>query len=339
MASDIVPRDPEWEWENRTPRGEVSVFDGDPGTGKSFLSIDLAARKSRGRAYPDGARCELGRVILISAEDSESTIVSRLIVHDADLTNIRIIPSAFERDDGELEIITLPDHLRQIEAVVRADNAKLLVIDPLSAFVSEKIDSHRDASIRRVMAGLTRLAQRTDCTIILIRHLTKQVALENALYRGSGSIGIIGAARSSFLIGMDPTDQGPVEERRVVFAHAKANLGPKTPSLAFGIRVAEGDLVAHVEWCADECKLTANDLLMTAPKPKNRDALKRAMEFFQLELKDGPVESTVLDALADEKGISKATRTRARLKLGVRSDKEGRKWYLSLPDQNIREDV
>lgn len=342
-ASDIEVKPLKWEWLDKIPRGEVTIFDGDPGTGKSLLSICLAACKSTGRSYPDGSPCELGNVILTSAEDSESTIIARLQAHDADLSRIRIVPSCFEETNGEsqvvLQVVTLPDHVKMLEEVIRADRAHLFIVDPLSAFVNERVDSHKDASIRRVMAALTRLAQATDCAIVLIRHLTKQIALDNALYRGSGSIGIIGAARASFLIARDPTDKDP--KPRVVFAHAKANLGPKTSSLAFRITVAEGDSVAHIEWIEGECKLTANDLLTTAPRGRNAEALQQATEFLQLELADGRRLVREIEELAKEKGISLSALKRARLKLGVRAEPiiKGGAWWMFMPDKQATREL
>jgi putative DNA primase/helicase len=327
-----------WEWRDRIPRGEPTMVDGDPGIGKGFWYADLAARKSTGRDYPDGALCERGRVILVTAEDSPGTIGARLFAHEADLNQIRIIPSWFERGDG-FEVLTLPDHFGDLEKAIRADKAQLLVIDPLSGVVSERVDSHRDASVRRVMAGIARLAQVTGCAIICIRHLTKQSAMANALYRGGGSIAIIGAARSGFLIGYDPTDKAPEPERKRVFAHNKANLGPKTRSLSYRIRANEGDLVAHVEWCVEPCSLSADDLLMTVPKPRDKDALQRAMDFLKLALKDGPRKSTEIEASAKDKGISKSTYNRARDELGVSAGLEARVWWLSLPGQKTTKEL
>ncbi len=333
----VEPKDPEWEWDKRIPKGEVTMLDGDPGVGKSLLTVDLAARKSVGRPYPDGASCEAGNVIIVSAEDNDSTIVSRLNVHDAELSRIRIVTGAFE-SKGETYALTLPDHVGLLEDVITAKAAGLCIIDPLAAFISEKVDGHKDSSIRRVMAVLTRLAQKTRCAIICVRHLTKQAFIENALYRGGGSIAIIGSARAGFLVGFDPEDQAPAFLRKRIFAQYKANLGPITPSLAYGVSIAENEKVAHVEWLKGESKLHANDLLlMQGKKQRDPNALDIAKDFLKIELASGPHKSTEIEEKAKEAGISKKTLARARGVLRIVPDKDGAGgWTVSLPDNHDR---
>ena len=331
-AATIIVKPTEWEWTNRFPRGEVVMLDSDPGIGKTTLVTDLVARKSRGNPWPDGSPCQVGNVIVVSAEDSENTLVGRLETHDADLARVRIVPSAFERDSGELDVLTLPEHARELERIIRADSARMLILDPLSSFVSERVDSHRDASVRRVMAVLSRLAQSTGCTIICIRHLTKQQALENALYRGGGSIAIIGAARAGFLIGFDPNDKAPIPERLRVFAHFKANLGPITASLAFRIRADAGESFAHVEWVKGGCPLTANDLLASHDHRK-KHSLEEAKEFLRVELDEGARPVDEIEKRAKAVGITLATLKRARSQLGIRAHHKGfsGEWLMSLP--------
>lgn len=341
MADRIEVKPIEWEWHERIPRGEVTVVDGDPGLGKSIWSLDLAARKSIGGIYPGGEQCKIGNSILISAEDTQSTIILRLLAAGADLSKIRLVESAFETAGGELEVLTLPDHADRLEELIRADKAELLVIDPLSAFVSEKVDSHRDSSIRRVLAHLARLAHRTGCAIILIRHLNKQASLANAIYRGGGSIAIIGQARAGFLIGLDPTDKNPEDQRRV-FAHNKFNLLRRMPSLAFRVLTGENDQgVAHLEWDREPCNLTADDLLMTAPKPRNSGALDRAKEFLQLELANGPRPSIELEALARSKDITDSTHRRATkaLRLDKYQEEFHGPFFTALPGARAKKEI
>ncbi len=322
-AASIIVTPTKWEWWQKFPRDEVVILDSDPGVGKTTLALDFAARKSKGNPWPDGEPCEIGNVIVVSAEDSPNTLAARLEVHGADLNRIRIVPSAFDRA-GELHVLTLPEHVRELERIIRADGARMLILDPLSGFVSERVDSHRDASVRRVMAVLSRLAQSTGCTIICIRHLTKQAALENALYRGSGSIAIIGAARAGFIVGYDPNDKAPEAERVRVFAHHKANLGPKTSSLAFRIRAEAGESIARVEWVAGECSLRADDLLRAPRQHRNTDALNEAVEFLQDKLGAGPMLAKEMAALAGDLEISSATLRRAKEKIGVRASQRGK---------------
>ncbi len=333
---EVVPT--KWEWWHRFPAGEVIMIDSDPNLGKTTLVTDLAARKSRGLAWPDGEPCDAGNVIIVSAEDSNNTLVGRLTAHDADLSRIRIVSGNFQRD-GATQVLTLPEHAGELEKIIRADKARLMFIDPLTGIISEKVDSHRDSSVRRVMGVISHLAQSTGCTIICIRHLTKQAAIENALYRGGGSIAIIAAARAGFILGFDPNDKAPVAERARVFAHLKYNLGPQTPSLAFRIRAGEGESFAHVEWIEGGSTLTPNELLLAPAKPRNTDALNRAVDFLKLELAPGQRRSTELEAAADAAGISTSTFERARKKLKTVSFRVEGVWYTSLRNSNSSKEI
>jgi putative DNA primase/helicase len=337
-AASIVVIPTKWEWWHRFPSGEVIMIDSDPNLGKTTLVTDLAARKSRGLAWPDGELCEAGNVIIVSAEDSSNTLVGRLTAHDADLSRIRIVSGNFQRD-GATQVLTLPEHAGELEKIIRADKARLMFIDPLTGIISEKVDSHRDSSVRRVMGVISHLAQSTGCTIICIRHLTKQAAIENALYRGGGSIAIIAAARAGFILGFDPNDKAPVAERARIFAHLKYNLGPQTPSLAFRIRAGEGESFAHVEWIEGGSPLTPNELLLAPAKPRNADALDRAVDFLKLELAPGQRRSTELEAAADAAGISKSTFERARKTLKTVSFRTEGIWYTSLKNSNSSKEI
>jgi len=337
-AASIVVVPTRWDWWHRFPSGEVIMIDSDPNLGKTTLVTDLAARKSRGLAWPDGEPCDAGNVIIVSAEDSNNTLVGRLKAHDADLSRIRIVSGNFQRD-GATQVLTLPEHAGELEKIIRADKARLMFIDPLTGIISEKVDSHRDSSVRRVMGVISHLAQSTGCTIICIRHLTKQAAIENALYRGGGSIAIIAAARAGFILGFDPNDKAPVAERARIFAHLKYNLGPQTPSLAFRIRAAEGESFARVEWIEGGSTLTPNELLLAPAKPRNTDALNRAVDFLKLELKPGQRRSTELEAAADAAGISTSTFERARKKLKTVSFRVEGVWYTSLRNSNSSKEI
>lgn len=338
LASEVIESPINWRWEKRIAAGKITLIDGNPGDGKTSITIAIAAHVTTGRNFPDGSICQRGRVIFLSAEDSAGdTLVPRFRAAGADLSMVRIMPAAFQ-DDGEVRVLTFPDHLRLLEEAIEREKAALVVIDPLTAFLPDRIDSHKDGSIRRVLAQIGMSAERTGAAIILIRHLNKMTSETSALYRGGGSIAIIASARAAYLIGIDPNDNGPLAERRRVLASVKNNLAALQTSLAFRLIESPGDTVAHVEWIAGECSLTANDLLASRD-PRKADALEEAVEFLRVELDDGAKPVLEVEQHAKAAGITRATFKRARKKLSIWSRRKGfsGQWFIGLPDDDAPE--
>jgi len=255
-ASEIEPEEIRWLWPGRIPSGTLTTIDGDPGLGKSTLTIDFAARVSAGTPWPDGGLCEAGGVVLLSAEDNPaSTIVPRLAAAHADLDKVHCVPAMIEGSDGPRPL-TIPDDLALIEDAILKRGTRLVVIDPLNAFLSGRVDTYRDQDVRRCLAALASLAECTKVATLIIRHLNKR-GDSNPMYRGAGSIGLIAAARAGFMVGPDPDD---AEGNRRVFAPVKCNLAVFPPSLLFRLVQDQADPVAHVEWLG-ETTVTALELV------------------------------------------------------------------------------
>ena len=213
LLSTVSPEKVEWFWQGRIPRGKLTVVDGDPGTGKSTLTLDLTARASRGMAMPtgNGEREPVGVVILSGEDGLADTIVPRLLAAGADLDRILALTEVPILSGGGSRPPVLPDDLDLIRQAIGRVQASLVVIDPLMAFLTSDTNSHRDQDIRRVLFQVAALAEETGVAVVVVRHLNKSNT-GPALYRGGGSIGIIGAARSGLLVAVDPDD----EERRVL---------------------------------------------------------------------------------------------------------------------------
>ena len=280
-------------------------------------------------------------MIVLSAEDDPgTTLVPRLRVAGADLSRVFIMGFSFQRD-GETEVLTFPADLPLLEEAIATHKAVLVIIDPFTAVLSDRIDSHRDGSIRRPLAQLALIAQRTNCAILLIRHLNKQSTETKALYRGGGSIAITAAARAVYLIGNDPTDDAslPFSERRRVIATAKMNLGPWPPSWAFRLVAEKGEDVAHVEFCSEPCGVTSNELVGGGRSSRKVGAIDEAVDFLRTELDEGPRKQEEIDRRAKELRISNATLRRARKQIGVRSFKRGfaGNWMWALSDEESEE--
>ncbi len=333
MLSEVEPEQVEWLWPGRIPLGKITVLDGDPGLGKSAATLDIAARISAGLDLPDGTPCEARGAVICSAEDGlADTIRPRLDAASGDPS--RVLSLATVPDEEGLERpISIPEDVSVIREGIRRVGATLVVIDPLMAFLSGKTDSYRDQDVRRALANLSALADETGAAIVIVRHLTKSGG-SKAIYRGGGSIGIIGAARSGMMVGEDPDD----EDRRVI-AMVKSNLAAPAPSLSFTLEEAPNGAV-RVRWLG-ETDLAAEDLLST-PRDEDSSALGQAREFLMDQLLSGPVPYREVAAAAERAGITMRTIKRAKQELGVESHREGEagrqgggRWIWSLPQGNV----
>jgi putative DNA primase/helicase len=220
LLSEVETEQVSWLWRGWLALGKLSVIDGDPGLGKSATVLDVAARVSTGREFADGTRNEAGPggVVILSAEDALSdTIKPRLEAAGADLERIASL-AMLPDGSGHERLLSIPEDLQHLETEIQRMEAKLVIVDPLVAFFSKKVDSHKDQDVRRALAPLAAVAERTGAAVQLVRHLSKGEG-KNPVYRGGGSIGIIGAARIGSLVAKDPKD----EERRVL-APVKNNL-------------------------------------------------------------------------------------------------------------------
>lgn len=251
----IREREISWLWPGYLPAGKLAMIDGDPGDGKSVLTCDLAARFSTGARLPDGQKpTQACDVVMISAEDDpEDTIKPRLRVAGADGRRVHLLTDGVIKDSP----FSLARDLRALEGFVTSRHVGLVVIDPLMAFMPSDVDAYRDADVRRVLMPLTRMAARTACAVLVVRHLTK--SRTKAITAGGGSMGFIGAARVGYLVGPHPED-----ETKRVLAGIKINVGPMPDPLGYKVvSSVPGDKFAPpmVVWDSEPLKLTAQEIL------------------------------------------------------------------------------
>lgn len=256
--SDVEPERVTWLWPGRIPVGKLVVLDGDPGLGKSTLALGIGAIVTRGEQWPDGTRCEYpGAVILLSGEDGLSdTVRPRADAAGADVSRVHAVEGVAVVDEsGErgLRPPTLAD-IAALESAIVDTSARLVVVDVLMSFLPTGTNSHKDQDIRQVLSRLSELANRTGCTVLLLRHLNKDSS-RDPLYRGGGSIGIVGAARAGLLVAADPDDP----DLRVL-AMTKSNLARMPDSLTYRLADVDDLGVARVEWQGTSSR-TAADLL------------------------------------------------------------------------------
>jgi putative DNA primase/helicase len=330
--SEIAPERVLWLWQKYIPLGKHSELMGDPGLGKSIASTDIAARLTSGRAMPDGSTPELdgpcGVVFMAAEDDPADTIRPRFDAAGGSAELVEILHWAGE-DEEHSHIPSVAD-LKLIAEAVADLNAKLLVIDPLTAHLPDGINMNRDNEVRRALAPLVRFLRQRGCASLAVRHLNKDQAMQ-AIYRGAGSIGLTGLARASFLVAPDPDD--PAGERRVM-APGKINLGRKPEALPYEIVTS---LMGQplLRWGKPRADVTAANLLgASVGSGEDRSSLDEAKAVLTDILAAGSLPSETVKQEALVAGVSAATLRRAKDALGIKAVKDGPtgKWLWGPPN-------
>jgi hypothetical protein len=323
VASAVETKAVEWLWNRRIPKGKLTMFDGDPDLGKSVVTMDIVARKSTGRPFPDGAPCEAGNVLVCNVEDGQDdTIVPRLKAHGADLDRVFLFTTV-PNEDGGKRLLELPRDIVLLENKVRQREAALLIIDPVLTMLGG--DANKDQDARKALTPIKEMAERTGVAVVCVRHLNKSVGLK-AIQRGGGNMGLIGVARAGSLFARHPDD-----ERLRVMAPLKSNLAAKPPSLKYRIVSSIAHDTARVEW-AGTTDHDADSLAADSGTPQERSELDGAKEFLHKELGGGWEWAKVVFRDAEQAGVSRRTLYRAKDALRVRSEKLGTEgWIWALP--------
>lgn len=307
--------------------GKVAVLDGDPGLGKSTVTLDLAARLTRGLAMPDGQPAEKHPVAIMSAEDdADDTIRPRLEAAGADVSMVHLLESVKEQSGDRPYAI--PADLDLIEQQIVSTGSRLLIVDPLMAFLVG-VDACKDQDVRVALHRIKQMASRTRCAVFLQRHMNKSGGTK-ALYRGGGSIGIIAASRFAMIIAADPDSQ-----QHRVLACNKTNVSAMPPSLRYSLEPLPTG-VCRVAWCG-ESPHAADDLVAPPPGEDEKLAMEDAIAFLNSVLPGAPMEAKHCVAEAKALGIAQRTLERAKAKLGVKSERinteHGPRWFWKLNEE------
>jgi hypothetical protein len=317
----VKPERVDWLWPGYLPLGKVATLDGDPDLGKSVITLDLAARVSTGSPMPDGADPVKGAVLLLSAEDGlADTIRPRLDAAGGDPDRVITITGVTDYDlDGKIinRAVELPRDLPHVEQVITRAEVVLVVVDVLMAYLSGTVNAHRDQDVRRALHPLASMADRTGCCVLVIRHLNKSGG-QHAIYRGGGSIGIVGASRAAFMVGADPDDS--TGQTRVL-APVKTNLAERPPSLAYRLVPDVLHGCVRVDWQGTTERRAAD--LLAADDDEARDektAAGEAADWLIGFLRDQGAEARSADIkkAARGAGIPERTLQRGRVKARVR---------------------
>jgi len=262
LLSEVQPRAIHWLWQPRLALGKITILDGDPGVGKSMLTLDLAARVSRGWVMPDTTPGlgEPAGVVLISPENDDADgLHPNLRRAGADLSRVASLATVPFTDAATGLIFRRRFHLAEdllvLSEVIDRRQARLLIIDPISEVLGGK-DTYRDNEVRAALAPLQMLLEEKGVACVLVRHLNKGSSGGNVLYRGQGSIAFVALARSAMMVVRDPYDA-----RKSVLLHTKCNIGKLAPQLCFSVQTGEPpeDTRPHVHWHG-ECHYSDEEL-------------------------------------------------------------------------------
>ena len=304
--SDVQARGVLWLWEPFIPFGMLTMLSGDPGAGKSFIALSVAADLTRGRLR-DGRSVEPASVLCLTVENpAAETIRPRFDALGGDPARFFLLRGTLFSENGEEQrgAVNLAD-IPILDNAIAETKARLVIVDPIQSYLGATVDLHRSNETRPVLDGLSKLAESRGCAVLLLRHLSKQSG-GKAIHRGLGSIDLTGAARSEMLAGSLPDDP---EARALV--HVKSNVGRMGHTLGYSI-----DGEGRFAWTG-ESQITALELL-AAPEGPDRK-LTEATQWLAEKLRAGSLEAREIRAAAEAAGISSRTLQRAKSALRVQS--------------------
>ena len=328
-AADIEPEHVEWLVDHSFPLGMLTVIGGQPGLGKSQISLNLAAGVTTGKGLPGtGVFNNLGSVIILANEDDAArTIRPRLDAAGADISKVHIVEGV-AREGADVDMFQLDLDITDLrERALQIGDVKLIIIDPPSAYLGTKVDSYKDSDVRRVLMPLGTLAQDTGAMILLIVHLNKRTD-GGAQQRFSGSTAWTAAPRVGFMVAEDP-----VTKQRFMLP-VKNNIGDDRLGYQYHI---EEKLVGYggqtfkssfIVWDQTTNRSVAE--LLTPPKANKPDAVTIARSFLEEELIAGPIAVDQLQTAAKAAGISWPSVLRAKSTMLITSEKVGAGWTWTL---------
>ncbi|MDY6313171.1 MAG: AAA family ATPase [Lachnospiraceae bacterium] len=300
----VVSKEVEWLWYPYIPYGKITIIEGDPGEGKTTLVLKLAAALSRGLPLPcdDDKEYEPIHIIYQTAEDGiEDTIKPRLEKAGADCSMIRVI------DETDKELSMTDDRLEQ--AIIDT-GARLIILDPIQAYIGATVDMHRANEIRPVLKHLGIIAEKHNCAIILIGHMNKASGSKST-YRGLGSIDIQATARSVLLVAR-LRDKPNIR----IMAHDKSSLAPAGDAIGFEMTEDNGMV------CIGPYDITIDELL-SGNEGRGKKKLDIAENFIKEYFGANKViPSNEIMMEAAKRSIKRNTLLSAKKKLGITSDKE-----------------
>ncbi len=326
--ADMQSESVRWLWPERIALGKLTMLVGNPGLGKSFATIDLAARVSQGTAWPDDPRygAPQGGVVMLNCEDDlADTIRPRLDKAGADVSRIYALTAVKTSNDNERHFDLSRDLPALEQTVAGVTDCRLVVIDPVTAYLGET-DSHKNAETRAVLAQLSQFAARHRVAVVCVSHLNKSNS-GPVIYRTMGSLAFVAAARSVWAVCKDEQQS----ERRL-FLPVKNNIGIDTLGMAYSI------IDGRVVWETEPVSISADEAMGPVDERKRGggDAVSEAKTWLADQLAEQPVPSNELKQRAERDGLSWRTVERAKTALGIENAPVGfgKPWAWRLPDRS-----
>jgi hypothetical protein len=316
--ADLQPQPVEWLWQHRLAAGTLAMLSGDPGSGKTWVALAIAAAMTSGRAPFTGDKFKPFTVLYASAEHSASQIIQpRFAALKGDPARLVVLRRAVSAPSMSSAAYTL----RDLEDALQRTHARLAILDPWDGLVGPKVDPDRASEMRPLLDRLVRLAEMQGCCVLLIRHLSKR-NYGRPVGRGRASLEVSAAFRSEFLAGSSP--DAPAQ---TALLHVKSNLGPLAHSLDYRIGKA-----GNFHWTGLS-NLTPEDLLAVRPTGAGLPPRKFAAQWLRDYLRDGSQTQGTVEIAAQRDGVCIGTLRRAKFDLGVRSSKDGKSgaWWWALP--------
>jgi len=328
--ADIEPEPISWLWPGKIALGKVSLIAGDPGLGKSIITAALAAIVTRGSTWPvDKTPCPQGGVIMLSAEDDPGdTIRPRLDAVDADVDHVFILTAIQDmNNDGELveRGFCLDRDIDQLDRLLAAKpDIRLVSVDPVTAYMG-RTDSHNNSEVRAVLARLATIAARHKVAVVVVTHLNKSAQL-NAMYRATGSLAFVAAARAVFAVTKDPAEP----DRRLLLP-IKNNLGDDRTGYAYQLVTADNGAPV-LAWEPDPVETTLEEIAQAVTEHKPRP-VEQAVAWLKSLLAAGPVLRNEIEEKAKADGHSWRSVERAKKDAGIAAHKRfDKKWEWSSPE-------
>jgi DNA polymerase len=340
-AADVVPRPMDWLWEGHILRGSQELLTGIPGTGKSQIHCAFVAYTTTGGLWPDGKNgVPRGNVIMLTAEDClDQTLVPRLIAAGAARERVFVLRKI--RKDHKERMFLLNEDLDELERMIKSiGDVRLITIDPITAYMGGKVDSHRATDVRGQLGPLADMAERMDVALSAITHPAKH-STQRAIDHFIGSQAFIAAARIGHMAieEVDENEQGQrILTGRSLFTNAKNNVSRKMSTLAYRVvekPLDDGIKAAHVVW-EEIVDITADQAIAAAAPPKARDQQSGPVMTLMNLLANGPTPVKIVEERGAACGYSIDQLKRAKRKMGVVRFKETGKidgqWFWALPE-------